>query len=406
MRLLPLIALLLAAPVPSPARPMEPPGTRHYVDPGKLAPVGQSDANANPARRVLRGPNDRLLVPAGFKADLFADGFEDARWMAVAPNGDVFLAESAAGRITVLRDLDGDGRADLRRPFARGFSRPHGLAVQPGALYVADTKAIWRVPYKTGNLESSGKAPVTRPGAIGSGGALWTRSIAFAPDGKSFFVAVGGRSNVGEDPLPHASVAQFAKDGTPLGVFASGLRNPVGIAFYPGTNDLYVTVNERDGYGDALVPDYLASLSRGDFYGWPYAYIGNHPDPVFGPLKPDLVARTKVPDLLFAAHSAPLGLVFYSAAQFPPPYRGGAFVALHGSWNAVKPAGYQVVFVPFAGGRPTGSYETFVSGFWARGEQMPQVWGRPAGLAVAQDGSLLIADDASNAIWRVSYTGR
>jgi len=164
-------------------------------------------------------------------------------------------------------------------------------------------------------------------------------------------------------------------------------------------------VNERDTYGDNLVPDYLTSIAQGDFLGWPYAYIGNHPDPEFGKMRPDLVARTKLPDLLFESHSAPLGLVFYEGAQFPESYKGDAFVALHGSWNAGKPTGYKVVHVPFENGRPAGGYETFVSGFWVSGTQTAEIWGRPAGLAVARDGSLLIADDTSKTIWRISYTG-
>jgi glucose/arabinose dehydrogenase len=385
------------------AGPMEAPGTHFNISPATLAPVGQN--GANPAHRVQRGPGDHLLVPPGFKAGIFADGLDQPRWMAIAPNGDVFLAESNAGKITVLRDLDGDGRADLKRPFAIGFDHPHGLAFQSGALYVADTKAIWRIAYKDGALEAGPKMPITRPGAIGAGGSHWTRNLAFAPDGEAFYVAIGSRGNVEEDPAPNATVARFAKDGTALGVFASGLRNPVGIAFYPGTTDLYVVVNERDTYGDNLVPDYLTSIAQGDFLGWPYAYIGNHPDPEFGKMRPDLVARTKLPDLLFESHSAPLGLVFYEGAQFPESYKGDAFVALHGSWNAGKPTGYKVVHVPFENGRPAGGYETFVSGFWVSGTQTAEIWGRPAGLAVARDGSLLIADDTSKTIWRISYTG-
>ena len=191
-----------------------------------------------------------------------------------------------------------------------------------------------------------------------------------------------------------------------MGTWASGLRNPVGIAFNPGTNDLYVTVNERDTYGNNLVPDYLTKLDKNDYYGWPYAYIGPHPDPQFGSKSPGLVQRTKVPDLLFQAHSAPLGLVFYDKTAFPAEYRDGAFVALHGSWNRAEPTGYKVVYVPFKDGKPQGDYITFASGFWKSGDKQAQVWGRPAGLAVAADGSLLIADDTANVIWRVSYSGQ
>ncbi len=191
-----------------------------------------------------------------------------------------------------------------------------------------------------------------------------------------------------------------------MGTWASGLRNPVGIAFKPGTNDLYVVVNERDTYGNNLVPDYLTKIEKGDFFGWPYAYIGPHPDPQYGSKSPGLVQRTKVPDLLFRSHSAPIGLVFYDRTAFPAEYRGGAFVSLHGSWNRQEPSGYKVVYVPFANGKPEGDYITFASGFWKSGDKRAQVWGRPAGLAIAADGSLLIADDTANVIWRVSYTGQ
>ena len=222
------------------------------------------------------------------------------------------------------------------------------------------------------------------------------------PDGKRFFIAIGSESNIGEDPLPHASVQSFAADGSDQRTYASGLRNPVGIAFYPGTNDLYTVVNERDGLGDGLVPDFLTRLQEGGFYGWPYAYIGHHPQPDF-PSRPEMVAKTLTPDLLFQSHSAPLGLVFYEGSMFPAEYKGDAFVALHGSWNSAEPTGYKIVRVPFKDGRPQGYYENFLTGFWLGGTSPAQVWGRPAGLAVAADGSLLIADDAGGVVWRVSY---
>jgi len=262
------------------------------------------------------------------------------------------------------------------------------------------------VPYKLGDTEGGARVPVTRPGMIGRTGNHWTRDIAFAPDGKSFFVAIGSVENVDEEPAPQASVEQFSVDGAPLGTWASGLRNPVGIEFNPGTDDLYVTVNERDTYGNNLVPDYLTKLDKGDFLGWPYAYIGPHPDPEFGAESPGMVQRTKMPDLLFEAHSAPLGLAFYDKTAFPAEYRGGAFVALHGSWNREPPDGYEVVYVPFTDGKPEGDYITFASGFWKSGKSRAEVWGRPAGLAVAADGSLLIADDTADVIWRVSYVGQ
>jgi len=319
----------------------------------------------------------------------------------------VFLAEPNAGAVVVLRDLDGDGKADLVRKYAEGFARPHGLAFHGGNLYVGDTKAVWKIAYKSGDTQGGARVPVTRPGAIGVAGNHWTRDIAFARDGESFFVAIGSTGNVDEEPLPQASVQQFATaSGAPMGTFAAGLRNPVGIAVYPGTDDLYVTVNERDTYGNDLVPDYLTRVQKGDFFGWPYAYTGPHPDPQFGAKNPGLVKRTKLPDLLFQSHSAPLGLVFYDRTAFPADYRGGAFVALHGSWNRVPATGYKVVYVPFKDGRPEGHYITFASGFWKSGDRQARVWGRPAGLALAADGSLLVADDTAGLVWRISYNGK
>ena len=191
-----------------------------------------------------------------------------------------------------------------------------------------------------------------------------------------------------------------------LSTFVSGTRNPVGLVLKPGTNDLYITVNERDGYGDSLVPDYFTRISQGDFFGWPYAYSGPHADPTYGPKRPDLVAKTKVADVLFQSHSAPLGIAFYDGKQFPAEYSGDAFVALHGSWNSGKPTGYKVVRVKFANGHPTGEYQNFVTGFWDGSSSPAKVWGRPVGLLVTKDGSLLISDDAGKALWRVTYTGK
>lgn len=388
------------------AGPMEPPGTRTEIKSTGLPPVLQSQNAFNGSARINRGAKDMPLVPKGFRVNLYADVLDYPRWLAVAQNGDVLLAEPNAGDVRVLRDLDGDGKADLNRKLAEGFDRPHGLAIHGDFLYIADVKAVWKVPYKAGDTQGGPRVPVTRPGMIGSVGNHWTRNIVFAPDGKTFFVTIGSTGNVDEEPSPQATVQQFSADGAPLGTWASGLRNPVGIAFNPGTNDLYVTVNERDTYGNNLVPDYLTKIDKGDFLGWPYAYIGPHPDPEYGAKSPGLVQRTKVPDLLFQSHSAPLGLVFYDRTAFPAEYRGGAFVALHGSWNRQEPTGYEVVYVPFVDGKPDGDYITFASGFWKSGKSRAEVWGRPAGLAVAADGSLLIADDTANVIWRVSYSGQ
>ncbi|MBX6323340.1 MAG: sorbosone dehydrogenase family protein [Rhodospirillaceae bacterium] len=382
----------------------EAPGTRIQVDPASLPPPYATDAVAFQPGWVPAPQPLPFRLPAGFAVNVFVEDLRDARWLAVAPNGDVFLAEPDVGRVTLLRDADGDGRAEVRHTFADGFRRPHGLAFQGDWLYVADTERVWRLPWHAGDAKAAGPPePVTAPGALGSASGHWTRNLAFSPDGSRLFVAIGSASNIGRDPAPRATVQSFAADGSDQKTFASGLRNPVGIAFYPGTEDLYVVVNERDGLGDGLVPDYLTRLEEGGFYGWPYSYIGSHPQPgLEGPK--DLVDRAIVPDLLFHSHSAPLGLVFYEGAQFPPDYRGDAFVALHGSWNSSRPVGYMVVRVPFENGRPAGWYEPFLTGFLVDGGG--SVFGRPVGLAVAADGSLLVADDMAGVVWRVSYAGR
>ncbi len=379
------------------------PGTRIRIDPQSLPAPFATPVESNPSREIARPSPPPFRLPEGFAVNVFADGLAHARWMTVAPNGDVLLAEPGAGKITRLRDADGDGAAETIVPYAEGFKGRHGLAIEGDWLYVADIERVWRVRWDPAAAEAPGvKEPVTATGALGQGVGHWTRNLVFSPDGSRFHVTVGSRSNIGRDPEVHATVQTFNADGSGQSTYAEGLRNPVGIAFYPGTADLYVVVNERDGLGDGLVPDYLTRLAPGGFYGWPDAYIGPNPQPDFD-ADPERVAAALVPDLLFRSHSAPLGLVFYDGGHFPPDYRGDAFVALHGSWNASKPTGYMVVRVKFENGRPLGYYETFLSGFWSEGTGTARVWGRPAGLAIAKDGSLLVADDLGQTIWRVSY---
>jgi glucose/arabinose dehydrogenase len=291
------------------------PGTRLEMRIQDLPKPYATRSAANPARIVRPSAAAAPKVPPGFHVNVFAASLADARWLAVAPDGGVFLAEPSAGRVTLLRDTNGDGTADLTGTFAQGFNQPHGLAVRPGYLYVADTERVWRFAYTAGQTKAEGgPEPVTAEGALGEGTGHWTRNIAFSPDGSRFFVTVGSRGNIAEEDPPRATVQEFSSDGTPLGTFASGLRNPVGAAFYPGSGDLYVVVNERDTLGDGLVPDYLTRLERGGFYGWPYSYLGSHPQPGFAEKRPDLVAKAIVPDLLFKPHSAPLGLAFTGAA--------------------------------------------------------------------------------------------
>lgn len=381
------------------------PGARFEVTPDDLPAPGSEESVANRNMNIERPEGARPQVPAGFRVTLFADGLSHARWLAVAPGGDVFLAEPREGRITVLRDEDGDGRADLNATFAGGLARPHGMAFHDGHLYVADTQRVWRFAYRPGQTDGGEPEPLTPDGALGDASGHWTRNIAIHPDGSRFYVAIGSRGNIAEEEPPRATIKEFDIGGDGGRIFASGLRNPVGITFRPGTEELWSVVNERDGMGDHLVPDYLTRVREGAFYGWPYAYIGSNPQPGFADRRPEMVERTVVPDLLFESHSAPLGLAFYDAEAFPESYRGDAFVALHGSWNRAEPTGYKVVHVPFEDGRPVGHYVNFLTGFWLSGRQPARVWGRPVGLAVAADGSLLVADDVGQVVWRVEYVG-
>ncbi len=399
------LLIVLSAFAISPARAKSPqPGDEISIDAAALPPPHATPSVGNPPEVIPRPHGAGLKLPPGFHAALFAEGLDDARWLAVAPNGDVFLAESQPGRIILLRDSAGGGRADLRTTFAEGFDRPHGMAFHGGYLYVGDVRGVWRLRYRPGQTVAEGPPEaVTRPHALGDGGGHWTRNLVFSPGGDRLFVAVGSRSNIAEEKAPRATVQEFAVDGSGQRTFASGLRNPVGIAFRPGTDELWAVVNERDGLGDGLVPDYLVHLRDGGFYGWPYSYLGGHPQPGFADKRPDLVRRAIVPDLLFRSHSAPLGLVFYDAGQFPAEYRGDAFVALHGSWNSSRPTGYMVVRVHFTGGKPAKAYQVFATGFRLDAGSPAKVWGRPVGLAVAKDGSLLLADDAGQTVWRISY---
>ena len=412
-----LTAMLIAATAMSGgARADQPvgPGQRFETRPGDMpAPFVTGSAGNSPSVIAL-GPFDGPHVPEGFTANRFAERLTHARWMAVAPSGEVFLSESRAGHVSLLIDRNRDGVADEQHIFASGLNRPHGLALRGGYLYVADVKNVWRYPWKPGQTRAEHPPQqVTPDGALGGAAGHWTRNIAFSPDGRGLFVAIGSASNIGEDPAPRATIVRFDFDesrgqAVEGKVFAAGLRNPVGIAFHPDNGKLYTVVNERDGLGDELVPDYLTSVREGGFYGWPYAYIGPNPQPDFAELHSRMVKKTILPDLLFRAHSAPLGLVFARNMDVPAAWKNDAFVALHGSWNAAIPRGYMVVRVPFANGKPEGWYESFATGFHVRTKEglfvkkAAEVWGRPAGLAVAADGSLLIADDVANVIWRVS----
>lgn len=383
-----------AAVLPAAAMAADQPGTMHHIQASELPKPHATPAVDNSSHVVARPKDAMPLVPKGFTVSLYATGLSHPRFMELAPDGDVFLSEPDAGKVTLLHD----GKASV---FASGFDKPHGLAYRDGALYVCDLIAVWRVEIKDG--KAGARTRITKDG-FGPLGGHFSRDIAFDRDG-GLYVAIGSMSNIDEEAPPRAAVQKVDAQGH-LSTFTGGTRNPVGIGLYPGTGDLYITVNERDGYGDGLVPDYFTRIRKGDFYGWPYAYSGPHPDPDFGKKRPDLVAKTKTPDVLFQAHSAPLGLAFYEGGQFPAEYKGDAFVALHGSWNSGRPTGYKVVRVKFAQGHPTGAYQDFITGFWDGSSSPAKVWGRPVGLLVLKDGSLLVSDDAGKVVWRVAYTGK
>ena len=382
------------------------PGTVISIDAGALPEPYTPPSPANPPKTIPKPARAMPSVLPGFSVNEFARGLKNARNLKTASDGTIFLSEPRIGQITLLRDSDGDGRAETITAFADGFRNPHGIAIGDGFILVGDLNGVWYLPYESGSTKASEEpVQVTPRRALGDPGGHSTRNVVLHPDGSRFYVAIGSRGNIAEEPAPRATIQEFQIDGSGQRTFAAGLRNPVGTGFYPGTQDLYTVVNERDGLHDELVPEYMTKVVDGGFYGWPYSYIGSNPQPNFADRKPDLVASTIVPDVLFRSHSAPIGLAFYTGDQFPEQYRGGAFVTLHGSWNAAQPRGYNVVYVPFEKGQAKNEYVVFASGFWARGEDRAQVWGRPSGVTVAADGSLLIADDVSQTVWRVTYDG-
>jgi glucose/arabinose dehydrogenase len=373
---------------------------KYHIRPGDIP--APTTGTANPPEVVARPTGAALNLPPGFKIDVFADEgqFKTLRYIIEGPEGDVFAADVTANTITILRDTNNDGKADERHVFAEGLNRPFGMAIANGYFYVGNTDSVVRWKYAPGQLKAEG-AP-QKIANLPGGGSHSTRTLAFNADNTKLYVSIGSSSNVDVEPPPRASILEMNPDGSGSRVFASGIRNGVGLALRPGSNEIWTAVNERDMLGDDLVSDYVTHVQDGGFYGWPYSYLGSHEDPRRKGERPDLVAKAIVPDVLLQSHSAPLGIVFYTGTQFPAEYQGDAFVALHGSWNRKNRTGYKVVRVPIRDGKATGEYEDFITG-WLIDEARPQVWGRPVGLAVHRDGSLLITDDAHNLIWRVSY---
>ena len=381
------------------------PGDHFNVLPADIAPPNSTLPNDIEASFVER-PNGAVpAVPDGFAVSLFASNLKHPRSIAVAPDGDVFVVEEGPGSVVRLRDLKGGGRADQIQLFASGFRTPHGIALRDGQLYIGDLNAVWRASYlNRDSVPTAEFKRVTTAADLRPDGWHTTRDIVFDPSGK-LYLAIGARDDVSEAPLPDATIEAIAENGS-MAPFATGLRNVEGLAFYPGTNDLWVTVNERDALGARVPADFFAHVRAGDFFGWPYAYNGAHPDPIFGAKRPDLVIKSKAPDVLIEAHSAPLGLLFYTGKQFPSEYQGDAFIALHGSGPYDKPDAYKVIRIRFKNGKPIGGYEDFVTGFSRNERGNLKVWGTPSQMAVASDGSILLVDDKGACVWRIAYVGK
>ena len=389
------------------------PGVRRRIVVGDMPPPKATRSAANFSRVIARPEGALPKVPPGFRVEEFAGGFNEPRIIVTAPNGDIFVAESRGNRIRILRDANGDGKPEVNEVFVDGLNKPFGIAFYPPGpdpkfIYVGNTDGVVRFPYRNGQTRVSGAAEsiVSIPGGgLLAGGGHWTRDVKFSADGKRLFVSIGSRSNNDDDAAEarRARILEFDPEGRNERVFASGLRNAVGITIDPVTGALWATCNERDGLGDDLPPDYVTRVKEGAFYGWPWFYLGPNEDPKHAGKHPELADRITVPDVLLQPHSAPLGLAFYDGKKFPAEYRGQAFVALHGSWNRSKRTGYKVVRVPVKDGKPTGEYVDFMTGLVTpRGE----VWGRPVGVTIAQDGSLLVTDDGGNRIWRISAVDR
>jgi glucose/arabinose dehydrogenase len=373
----------------------------HEVKASELPKPGATRSSDNSQRVVDHPAGARLHLPAGFRIGVFAEGgFGEARWLALAPSGDVFVSDAEAGEVVILRGVGADGKFQQRFTFATGLTQPFGMAFWKDYLYVAQTGEVVRFRYKPGQTKAEGKPEPIAELTPSGYRQHWTRDMAFNPAGTKMYVTVGSSGNDSPESDPRrAAISEYNPDGSGHRIYANGLRNAVGIAFEPKTEKLFATVNERDGLGDDLPPDYFTSVQDGGFYGWPYSYIGKNPDPENGTKRPDLVQKTITPDVLIQAHSAALGLAFYTGKMFPAEYQGDAFVALHGSWNRAEPTGYKIVRFRMKDGKPVGGYDDFITGWFTDGK----VWGRPVGLLVAQDGSLLIVDDGGKRIWRVTY---
>jgi glucose/arabinose dehydrogenase len=411
--------------------------------PDPVLPAPDTTHRAAKWARVVGWPTGATpKAPPGFAVSLWAAGFHTPRWLHVLPNGDVLVVESgnpgtprdwslppevlaarfqarirapSANRITVLRDTTGDGVPDVRGILLEGLNQPFGVAQLGGHLYVANTDALLRFPYAAGQLAITTRGEKLLDLPAGGYNNHWTRNVVARPDGRKLYVTVGSATNVDTEGIDardslRAAVLEVDPDGRNLRVFAGGLRNPNGLAWVPmgKTHALWAAVNERDGLGDDLVPDYVTRVVEGAFYGWPYSYFGHHEDPRQAGRRPELVRRARKPDFATGAHTATMNVLYPAALRFPARYREGLLVSQRGSWNRRGFAGYRVGFIPFAGGSPAGPMEDFLTGFVAdaRAHGDDAVHGRPVGLAALPDGSLLVSDDASNVVWRVRWEGQ
>lgn len=386
------------------------PGVRRLITVADLPEPYATKSVRNMPVKVKRPEGAWPKVPAGFKVELYAEKLKEPRVLVTAPNGDIFVAESKADRISVLRDTDGDGKPDLNEVFAKDLKQPFGIAFyplgdNPQYIYIANTDSVIRLPYKNGQTQSTDKperlVDLSAGGQL-TGGGHWTRDIVFSKDSKKLYISIGSKSNVddNEEEAQRARIFECDPDGSNKRVFAWGIRNPVGLAIHPQTGELWTSVNERDGLGDDLVPDYITQVKDGGFYGWPWFYLGANEDPNHLGKKQEWKDKVIVPDVLLQAHMASLDMTFYDGTQFPAEYKNEGFAAEHGSWNRSSRTGYKVIRIPLQDGKATGEYEDFLTGFVT---DEGDVWGRPVGVTVAKDGALLVSDDGGNCIWRVSY---
>ncbi len=375
------------------------------IDPYNLPKPFDTPSANNPAKVVAIPPEIKLELPKGFKVSVFADHLRYPNFLTVAPNGDVFVSEADTNIITVLRDTNKDGVADFREVWANrdmGLRIPFGLTFHDNFLYVGNADSIVRFSYEPGQTKASKAAQFLTdfpPWQI-----MYLHTIAFAPDGKKMYAGISSSMNVGEEKdARNATIMEFNPDGTDAKIYATGLAAPTMLLFNPESKELWASCEERNEMGDDLPPDFFTSIKANGFYGWPYAYIGPNPDPAMEGKRMDLVAQTIIPDVLVQAHAGPRSAVFYTGTQFPEEYRGDAFIVLAGSGNRSKLAGYKVVRVRFLNGVPVGVPEDFMTG-WVVDETKGEIWGKPTGLALAQDGALLVSDVVNHCIWRVSFT--